>query len=525
MEQINRRTFIKGVGLTAGLLGAVGLAGCGASPSLSDTDGSTRSESDDAQNYPIEETLTYDIVVVGGGISGLSAAVEGAQQGARVILIEKQATIGGNSLGAEGPFAVDSPLQKEANVDLTLYEALKNELQFSNYRSNSQIWINYLRQSGDNISWLLENGVKFVDVRPCNAGLQGWHYYDGGGTAAVAAMEQAALSAGVEIMTSTPMVDLISEDDVVTGVIAEQDGAYLAIKGSGVVLASGGTGANVETLSDRTGFDCSNATINCNPGNTGDGLDVAIELGAATRPACIMGDKCVYGFGMFDHISFATTRQPILWVNGHGERFVDEGIVCEDIPSAFNAIFLGQESCYALMDQSTVDAFAQGAAPDSFANYMPDQGAQLPQLQQQIDGAVEGMFGNVFKGETVEALAIAMDFDPNTLEDTIDRYNQWCDKGSDEDFFKKAEYLIPLKTGPFYGFKMDPLVVCAIGGLCTDTQNRVLNDEGDPIPGLYAVGLDGCNLYEETYNMYLGGSANGYCIYSGRNAARSILEA
>lgn len=525
MDSINRRTFIKGVGLTAGLLGVAGMAGCATSNTLSDTGDDNDSGNAPSEEYPVSDTLNCDIVVVGGGISGLSAAVEGAQQGASVILIEKQAEIGGNSLGAEGPFAVNSPLQQEANVDLSLYEALKNELQFSNYRANSQVWINYLKQSGDNIAWLLENGVKFVDVRPCNAGLTGWHYYDGGGKAAVAAMENSAKEAGVQIMTSTPMVQLIAEDGRVTGVIAESDGSYIAIKGKGVVLASGGTGANTATLSERTGFDCSNATINCNPGNTGDGMDAAVGLGAATRSACIMGDKCVYGYGMFDHISFAATRQPILWVNGYGERFVDEGIVREDVPSTFNAVFISQDACYTIMDQGTVDSFAQGGAPDSFANYMPGQGANLTQLQQQIDEALSGTIGNVFKGDTLDELAAAMGFEAATLNETVTRYNELCDKGVDEDFFKKAEFMIPLKTGPFYGFKMDPLVVCAIGGLCTDIENHVLDENNEPIAGLYAVGLDGCNLYEETYNMYLGGSANGYCIYSGRNAARSILSA
>lgn len=326
-------------------------------------------------------------------------------------------------------------------------------------------------------------------------------------------------------MTSTPMVQLIVEGGTVTGVIAARDEQHLAIKAKGVVLASGGTGANTEMLSERTGFDCSNATINCNPGNTGDGLDVSIALEADTRSACIMGDKCVYGYGMFDHISFAATRQPILWVNSFGERFVDEGIVCVDVPSAFNAVFLSQDACYSIMSQDMVDSFAQGGAPDSFSNYFPDQSASLDQLQQQLDEAVSGSIGNVFKGETLDELAAAMGFESETLSATVARYNEQCDQGMDEDFFKQPSYLIPLKMGPFYGIKMDPLVVCAIGGLCTDVQNRVLKEDGSFIPGLYAVGLDGCNLYEETYNMQLGGSANGYCIYSGRNAARSILNA
>ena len=117
-----------------------------------------------------------------------------------------------------------------------------------------------------------------------------------------------------------------------------------------------------------------------------------------------------------------------------------------------------------------------------------------------------------------------MGVNPEELSAAIDEYNLVCSAGVDTDFFKKPELLIPVTEGPFYAFKMDPLVVCAIGGLCTDIENKVIGLDGSPINGLYAVGLDGCNLYEETYNMQLGGSCNGYCIYSGRNAARCALQ-
>lgn len=511
-----------------GFVGAAGAAALSVAAGLSPESAASASEvasaASSAEPSP-SETLSCDVVVAGSGISGLSAAVEAAQRGAKVILVEKLSAVGGNSNGAEGPFAVDSVMQKEAGIELPLYDALKNELEFSNYRCDSQVWIDFLKASGEDISWLMDNGVKFSDVRICNAGLPGWHYYDGGGSAAVSAMLASAEALGVKVMTETPMTAITQDETgVVTGIVVEHDGEAVAIEAKGVVLATGGTGANVETMSERTGFDCTSATINCNPGNTGDGISLSEALGAATRAACIMGDKCVHGYGMFDPVSFATTRQPVLWVNGLGKRFVDEGIVREDIPSAFNAVFIGQDECYSVLDQGTVDSFMAGGCPDAYSSYFPDQGDELPELQAQIDEAVASGVGNVFKGETVAELAGAMGVDPDSLVETVEEYNEVCAAGEDTDFFKKAEYLLPLSEGPFYAFKFDPLVVCAIGGLVTDTRNRVLDAEKRPIPGLYAVGLDGCVLYEETYNMSLSGSCNGYCVYSGRNAARSILE-
>ena len=518
--EISRRTFVSGAGAAGITAALVGLAGC-SKPSNTQ---SAAEEPEVGATVKPSKSEQCDIVVVGGGISGLSAAVEAAQKGASVILVEKQPEVGGNSIGAEGPFAVDSVMQKEANIDLGLHEAIQNELEFSNYRTNTQIWTNFLKRSGEDISWLMDNGVKFVDVRTSNAGLMGWHYYDGGGKAAVAAMAATAEELGVKILTSTPMSQLLQENGEVKGILATTaEEEVLEVRANSVILASGGTGANTELLSERTGFDCSMATINCSPGNTGDGMDAAIALGSKTRTACIMGDKCVYGFQMFDHISFGATRQPILWVNGFGERFVNEGIVMENIPCAFNAMFLGQEKAFSIMDQDTVEQFAAGKSPDAFNNYMPDKGPELTDFEAQIESALSSKSESVFKTDSIAELAKAIGMDATALEDTIATYNKACDEGVDENFFKKPEFLLPVKTAPFYAFKMDPLVVCAIGGIETDVNNQVVDSEGKPIANLYAVGLDGCNLYEETYNMTLSGSCNGYCIYSGRNAADAAL--
>lgn len=526
-QKPSRREFLYAAAALGGAMFAGSLAAC--SPQGRSADGeSMKSEaggaSPAAQEYQVSDRLSCDVVVVGGGISGLSAAVEAAQQGGSVILVEKQSKVGGNSRFAEGPFAVNSPMQKEAGIEVPLYEALKNELDFSNYRSNSAVWLGFLKSSGENIGWMLDNGVKFSEVRKINAGLEGWHMYEGGGTAAVDVMLAKAQELGVQVLTETPMVQVTGEGGSATGIIVEgPKGTYTAIESGGVILASGGTGANTETLSERTGFDCSKARIDCNPGNTGDGIEQSVLLGAGTRKACIMGDKVVAGWGLFDHISFATTRQPVLWVNDQGERFVNEEIQVQDIPSAFNAVFIGQDSSFSVLDQATLDRFATGDCPVKPADFAPLGESSLPKLQEQVDKAVAAADDSVFKGNSVRELAEAMGVPAESMQTTVDSYNASCATGEDSDFFKNNEFLMPVEKGPFYAFRMAPLVVCAIGGLNTNTKNQVLDQNKNPIPNLYAVGLDGCNLYEETYNMMLGGSANGYCIHSGRNAARNAL--
>ena len=110
------------------------------------------------------------------------------------------------------------------------------------------------------------------------------------------------------------------------------------------------------------------------------------------------------------------------------------------------------------------------------------------------------------------------------LEATVARYNEFCHNGLDEDFDKEAEYMAPIETPPFYIFRQDMSFWTSIGGIDTDRQMRVVNVKGEPVPGLYAVGTDGCQLYRETYMMNIPASCQGNNVNSGRIAAQHICE-
>ena len=105
------------------------------------------------------------------------------------------------------------------------------------------------------------------------------------------------------------------------------------------------------------------------------------------------------------------------------------------------------------------------------------------------------------------------------------RYNELCDKAVDEDFNKDAAELVPIKTAPFYIFRQDMAFWTSIGGIDTNRKMEVVTAKGEPIPGLYAAGTDGCNLYRETYTMSIPASCNANNCNSGRIAARSAYEA
>ena len=114
--------------------------------------------------------------------------------------------------------------------------------------------------------------------------------------------------------------------------------------------------------------------------------------------------------------------------------------------------------------------------------------------------------------------------DAAALEATVARYNELCDKGEDDDFDKEAEFMIPVKTGPFYILRQDMAFWTSIGGIDTNRKMEVITPKGEPIPGLYSAGTDSCNLYRETYTMSIPASCNANNCYSGRTAAKNAYE-
>lgn len=127
----------------------------------------------------------FDLVVVGTGAAGTSAALEASQKGLSVLLLDKGKTTGGSSNYTEGLFAVDSYLQKEQGIKVSGTDVLKEEVEYSKYRADSRIWRNYIDDSADTVQWLKDNGVEYEGVQAMGAGEATWHIYKGMGFAVI----------------------------------------------------------------------------------------------------------------------------------------------------------------------------------------------------------------------------------------------------------------------------------------------------------------------------------------------------
>ncbi len=488
--------------------------------------------------------LEVNLVVVGGGAAGISAAVSAAYEGMdNILLLEKEAALGGNAIRSGGfieyvhpteDIAIDTndgyikaiedmieagPADElEAAVwdsFVADYKAYKESGSTKLFDCPALLAIEYYRMEGtppiynmgypalvDEFDrWFVDEiGGKYTELHgivgytwPRWTSPVGYERGTGYFDCFDKYIEKNKLD--ITIMTSTPATELIVTDGAVTGVVAKgADGTtYNITSKNGVMLCTGGFAKNGKMMvqyDTQWGMNEDVASDNC-PGTTGDGIVMAQNIGAALDGmenimmfpmGSIMNDNDVNAVGIFAGSSN-------LFVNSKGERFVDE------TASRF-------EISHAVFDQESAVYYVITDAINSGLNEVD---------QKLIDLSVE--HGSIYRGETLADLANALGMDPATLEATVKQYNTACETYKDELFgrttFADGSEIV---QGPFYATPNTPVAHITIGGIVTDEQGHVLTENGDIIPGLYAAG--------ETVAGSCGISAFAY----GKEYAKLIVE-
>ena len=473
----------------------------------------------------------YDLVIVGSGLSGQAAAAEAASKGLKTLVVEKGRTTGGSGNYVEGVFAVESKMQKKQGINISSEEILHDEQEFSHFEADTLIWKDYIKQSAANVDWLEKLGVKFTGVATLGSGLNTWHMFDGLGNHAIHdGMQPYSENNGVEFITSAFVSELKQDKSgKVNGVIIEDFKLKnrKEVSAKTVILATGGYLNNREMLNKYFNSN-SNRIIPMNSGKSGgSGLQLAWKAGAkkfGLGMAMMFGGQIKedtvpsYKFWKTD-IGIATCEMAPLWVNEIGNRFVDESVF-RIWAHAGNAI-IRQEKVYAILDQETIDQFADDKLPRSLKP-LSDR-TKLDQLKSMIQKAKDDNLSFLTEANSIEELAKKLDLPE--LPATVKRYNEEVESGKDEDFEKPQNYLKSVKKGPFYAFELGVGAYCTMGGLRVNRKNEVLDGKGHKIPGLYAVGSDASAvLVGDTYGVNVPGSEAGYCIYSGRNAAENAQK-
>jgi len=472
------------------------------------------------------ENLEADVVVIGGGGCGMAAATAAAEKGAKVILLEKKGAPGGNSAFAVGPFAVESPAQRRMGIDITKEEAFKLAMEYAHWAINPRIFRALVDKSGDTIKWLEDKGLKFDNIPHLYPGLnlRTWHSHldKEAGPTILKVLRQNCQDLGVRLLFHCAAKKiLISQKGSVSGVQATMKGKELQINTKTVIIATGGYGGNKELLKKYRPSYSENMCYIGFPHVTGDGLLMAMDIGAATEGLGTLMLHTHFYRGPV-HVN-AIAQEPLTtWVNKNGERFADETVTFHPTECG-NIVDRQPDKCvYSLFDEKIKNELMEkGFLKSGFDK--PGMAATKPtnlnsELQSEADK------GGVKVSNSWNEIAQWMGVAPEVLQATIDEYNSFCDRGHDEIFAKDRRYLQALRNPPYYAIRCYLCFLTTIGGIKINHRMEVLNKQDKPIPGLYAGGDTTGGWESDTYCITLSGSAFGFAVNSGRIAGENAAE-
>ena len=477
-----------------------------------------------------DRMLTTDVVVVGAGSGGLTAGVAATDAGLKTIVLEKNAVVGGGGNYMEGTFFVGSALQKADNIGVTPERQFKRVMDFHHWRINAPLMKAFVELSGDTIQWVEDHGVKWKEVKTAwrDKAEQTWHIYPYAGSLPKTMVELFKKEGGT-LLLNTPGEKLITKDGKVTGVIAKdtKTGETVTINAKNVILATGGYSFNAKMVKDLTGIDMTPVGT---PGRTGDGINMAFEVGAvgdnigpmmmngAFMPA--EGEAICNGANKEVRALF---RQGLLYVDATGNRFFNEELTI-DWPTASNAIARSGEWTYIVFGEKTKQEISTKGKgyPNPCGNFIL-RGQHATQLDALLK-ANEAK-GNVFIGNTIEEVAKKAGMDPATLKASCDAITKYARQGKDEQFGKDPYYLREVATGPFYVVRGKINALTSLNGVKVNAGLQVLDKNDHVIPGLYAIGHDAGGMYGDSYDLKVGeGTASAFAINSGRMAVMTILK-
>lgn len=470
------------------------------------------------------------VVVIGGGPSALSAAVQAAEDGMEVIVLEKSAAVGGAANMGMGPLGIGTKYQKQQMYDITVEKAFNMFMEYTHYNVDARLVKRYFEQSAETIEWLEEMGVEFEGAfRYFPKAEPTWHIVktdSGIGPRAASFMNKAlykrAQELGVEFLLNTPAKQIIKKDGRVAGVLAvDKDGKEIEIACRAAVICTGGAGCNPEMIKAETGYihkqDMFNFAI---PGIMGDGLRMAWEAGADKLPVRIEQAAIVEGTDELSGSIANVFGQPNLLVNLYGKRVMNEDHMQNTTYLSNVVSHQKGRVCFSIVDSSIVRYYMKNGV-DNISLVRPDP--DVSDFVDSLKAARENGYDGLFVADSIEELARMTGIDEETLVNTIDDYNDYCDS-TDEEFFKYKRFMRPLIKAPYYAAKVRPGGYGTVGGIRINENCEACDSEFEPVPGLYAAGADACNIYDDSYMFLLPGNSMGFAVNTGRIAGMSAAE-
>jgi len=460
-----------------------------------------------AMGKPVDKGKTYrdgtcDIVVVGAGGAGLSAAVAAAESDAslKIIVLEKQHIIGGNTNSSTGGInAAETDIQKGLGIEDSKQLFYDDIMKGGKYENIPSLVENFVEHAPVTISWLTGLGADLSDVGLMGGSSVKRTHRPQGGTAIgphlMKVLKAATSNKNIEIRTSNKVFDLLSAvDGSVTGVkVQNANGSTYRLTAKVVIIATGGFGANLEMVTSLQPSLKGFATLN-HPGATGDAFAWMTAIGGATIQMANIQIHPTAEATNHILITEAVRGNGAILVNHDSKRFCNE-MDTRDVVSA------------AILKQTQGEAFL-----------IFDQGVRksLASIETYANQHL------LKEGATVAELAAAIGIPAEDLEATLTRYNAQQKAGMDEDFGRSAAQMTAaLETAPYYAVCVTPAIHHTMGGLSVNIDTQVLRADGTPIPGLYAAGevtggLHGANR--------LGGNGVADIVVNGRLAGIAAAQ-
>ncbi|HJG32666.1 MAG TPA: FAD-dependent tricarballylate dehydrogenase TcuA [Jeotgalicoccus aerolatus] len=489
----------------------------------------------------MENNKHFDVVVVGTGNAALSAAVTASEKNRKVLMLEKgpEHKRGGNSYFTDGAIrfayndldgirSIVEDLSDEDNVEMPEYSVQDfhdDLMKVTQGKSNPKLADHLVSKSHETILWMKEQGVKFIMNENQFYETDGKKTFWGGlpvktdkkGIGLVESLFKKAQENGVEIWYESPAVKIETADGKVSGVkVKSKEQGEVSVSADSVILACGGFEASKEKRMEFLGDEWEDAVVRGSEYNTGDGISMALEVGAVRAgqyDGCHAHTTDYNAPRVGDYSKpgdiYKKSSYPLgLIINNEGHRFVDEG-----------ADF--RNYTYAKYGKETLKQ------PDHKAFQLYDSQVR-PNLrvEYELDEAT------VFKADTIEELAEKMQVDTESFVKTINDYNDAVQEGNYNPGIKdgkstkglspeKTNWALKFNEAPYYAYPVTCGITFTFGGVKVNEKAEVLNESGDHIEGLYAAGEMVGDLF---YHNYPGGSGLMSGSVFGRTAGLSAAE-